>query len=89
MSEDTVQFKTGGHRPADRFEAVKEWLTAQGFDINEIPLNSLVVIEDGKVTVEVYARNAAGRLKNIRNTHTRALVSEPSDLVLGVMGAKK
>jgi hypothetical protein len=82
--QETVQFQSGTWRDAERFEAVKVWLTAQGFDVNSVVMDTPVTIEDGKVSVEVYARGEDGRLKNVRETQTRDLVSEPSDLVMGV-----
>lgn len=87
MRDEPVQFKAGTHRPAKRFEAVKAWLTEQGFDVNEVPLDALIAVEAGRVTVAVFARDEDGRLLNRQTTQTRDLVSDPSDLVMGVTGS--
>lgn len=76
-----VQFKAGRAVGSVRHEAVKAWLTAQGFDVNEVPLDATITIDGEQVTADVYKRDSKGWVLVAK---TRALVSEPSDLVMGV-----
>lgn len=78
-----VQFRTGRSTGSVRFEAVKVWLTAQGFDVNVVPLDAMITIGGGQVTADVYERS--GRDLRIVE-QTLPLVSAPSDLVMGVPG---
>lgn len=43
-------------------QAIAEWLEANGVAPDDVPLDAAAGVTDGRLTVEVYRRNAEGRL---------------------------
>ena len=54
----------GGLRPGDaKWQPMRDWLTANRFDVCRVPVDALIEIRDGTcVGVEYYVRDAAGKL---------------------------
>lgn len=53
----------GGLQPGDaKWEPMRQWLTANGYDINNVPTDARIEIRVDSVGVEVFARSADGKL---------------------------
>lgn len=54
----------GGLSPGDaKWQPMRDWLTANHFDINAVPVDALIEIRDGTcLGVEVYVEDANGHL---------------------------
>jgi len=81
----SVECKPG----SDRWEAVCAWLTANGFDPNDVPIDATVVINGDQVTVTVIQSDDSGNARydpvwqEVQvMAATRPLTVPPSDLVL-------
>lgn len=86
-----VIIPTAGLTTADpRWEPMLEWLTANRFDIDQVPIDARIEIRDGTcLGIELYERDALGRLRfdhlsdrPVRRTEWHPLVEQPPAILL-------
>jgi hypothetical protein len=72
-----------------RLTAMREWLTANNFDINAVPMNARIEIRDGTcIGCEYYTRNAAGLIvagpsgDASRHVEWRPMMRKPPEILL-------
>lgn len=79
----------GGLRPGDaKWEPMREWLTANRFNVNQVPTDAHIEIRDGTcLGVELYEHDAQGRLCLVdgqapRRIEWHPMTTPPPDLLL-------
>lgn len=54
----------GGLRPRDaKWQPMCDWLTANRFNLNDVPTDALIEVRDDTVGVQLFARAADGRIQ--------------------------
>lgn len=79
----------GGLSPQDaKWEPMREWLTANRFNVNHVPVDARIEIRDGTcLGVEVYDHDDHGKLVSangepVRHTEWHPMTTPPPDLLL-------
>jgi hypothetical protein len=81
----------GGLRPGDaKWEPMREWLTANRFDIDWVPTDALIEIRDGTcLGVEYFVRDISGRVRlnpatddPIRRIEWHPMIQAPPPILL-------
>lgn len=69
--------------PSPRLTAMREWLTANHFDISAIPMDARIEIRDGTcIGCEYFARDQAGNLGSMRHVEWRPMARKPPEILL-------
>jgi len=87
----------GGLRPGHvKWEPMRQWLTANRFDVNQVPNDARIEIKDGTcLEVEVYTRDSNGRMVRAvpddldsppaRRVERHPMTTAPPDVLLPVV----
>jgi hypothetical protein len=61
--------------------ALREWLTANGVDVKDVPIDSHIEYNGRALTLEVYLRSGDGRIVPTRQTRIVSPVTPPPEIL--------
>lgn len=83
----------GGLRPGDaKWQPMVDWLTANHFNVNHVPVDALIEVRDGTcLGVEMFVHDNQGKLRLIngevpRRTEWHPMTTPPPDVLLPTDG---